>query len=148
VPPPPSPSHAVSLPTAPAPSSSTTKLLSLKPYTIQIGHDDGSKCKAPSEPFKITLVEFGGIHGTIIRYCTCQGFRWRDRKAEQLVQAGFIPATWANLKTVFSVMLLKHFHNHLETVYNFTEGLRKDTDAAFPSEVPVRFGSLMLGILV
>jgi hypothetical protein len=85
----------------------------------------------------MTLVDFGGIHGTVVRYCTCQEFCWKDSKTKQLTTAGFIPATWTNPKTAFSVQVIKHFHNHSESVYDFTEGLQKDTDGVFPSEVPV-----------
>jgi hypothetical protein len=87
-------------------------------------------------PFHINLVDLNGVHGTKVQYCRCS-VTWREMKAEQLLEAGFFPATPKNPGTAFSFQLLKHYQNHSPVLYQFAEGLRKDTDSALPSDVPV-----------
>jgi hypothetical protein len=93
-------------------------------------------------PFIINLVDLNGVHTAKLQYCRCS-VTWRETKAQQLLQAGFFPATPQNPGTAFSFQILKHYQNHSPVLYQFTEGLRKDTDSALPSDVPVSV-SLML----
>jgi hypothetical protein len=105
-------------------------------YSIPLGHN-GARCKWASETFHVNLVDLGGIHATRVQYCAC-GSDWQNEKAQQLLRAGFFPATPDLPQTAFSFQLLKHFHNHPQIVYEFAEGLRRTTNNAFTSKVPVR----------
>jgi hypothetical protein len=88
-------------------------------------------------PFHINLVDFNGIHGAKVQYCCCKS-GWKSLKAEQLLEAGFFPATPQNPGTAFSFSLLKHYQHHSPVLYQFAEGLRRDTDRALPSDILVR----------
>jgi hypothetical protein len=91
----------------------------------------------PSHCFHINLVDLNGIHGAKVQYCRCKS-GWKELKSEQLLQAGFFPATPKDPGTAFSFQLMKHYQNHSPVLYQFAEGLRKDTDSALPSDIPVR----------
>jgi hypothetical protein len=104
-------------------------------YSIPLGHN-GSRCKWASETFLVNLVDLGGIHATRVQYCVCRS-DWRNEKAQQLLRAGFFPATPDLPQTAFSFQLLKHFHNHPQILYEFAEGLWRTTNNAFTSKVPV-----------
>jgi hypothetical protein len=90
-------------------------------------------------PFHINLVALNGVHGAKVHYCRCKN-GWKAHKAEQLLDSGFFPATPRNPGTAFSFQLLKHYQNHSPVLYQFAEGLRRDTDSALPSDIPVRAG--------
>ena len=119
------------------------------PYTISLGHD-GLPCPAARDKdfFLVSLVDLNGIHKVKICYCACSkdgvGGIWRATKARQLLRAGFFPASWSDPEIAFSTRVLKHFHYYPQTAYQFMDGLRRATNAAFPAEVPV---SLNLGAL-
>jgi hypothetical protein len=72
----------------------------------------------------------------MIQYCACHA-NWRAEKAQQLLQAGFFPATPNLPQTAFAISLLKHFHNHPQILYEFAEGFRQTTNNTFTSKVPV-----------
>jgi hypothetical protein len=106
-------------------------------FTVSLGHA-GEQCPCQSDKaYKINLVDLNGIHEMKIRYCGCSGLLWRETKALQLVQAGFFPPTWERPRTAFAIRLIQRYHNHPQSVYELAEGLRRDSNNAFPMDISV-----------
>jgi hypothetical protein len=80
---------------SPSPTQTTSSPLEDTSYFIPLGHH-GERCPnaRSNHVFDIILVDMNGIHGTKVQYCTCRGQHlWGDTKPEQLLLAGFVPAT-------------------------------------------------------
>jgi hypothetical protein len=122
-----------------------------KTELIHLGHS-GHKCSMSDHQntFITTLVDLNGIHCTRVLYCACD-VGWRQTRAVQLLRAGFFPASAHDPTTAFSTRLLKFYEANPQVATQFTEELRRVTDPAFPSEVPVSilalsFADLTVGV--
>jgi hypothetical protein len=105
----------------------------------------------PSEPFGSTtfvesrsnliIVSSTGIFKCSVRWCHCA--KSSDQYVELLLQAKLFPASFKNPKTAFTFEVLDHFRvDALEcktAAMNFMSKIRRITDEAFPSRVPVGF---------
>ncbi|KAJ7246648.1 hypothetical protein C8J57DRAFT_983767, partial [Mycena rebaudengoi] len=76
-------------------------------HTFSLGHH-GKPCPNADQAQKFTIVEPNGIHATKLHFCGCAGHA--SPKYEQLMQAGYFPATTRNPVTAFSFEVLKRFH--------------------------------------
>ena len=105
----------------------------------------------PSEPFglmtfvesrsNLIIVSSTGIFKRSVRWCHCA--KSSDQYVQLLLQAKLFPASFKNPKTAFTFEVLDHFRvDALEcktAAMNFMSKIRRITDEAFPSRVPVSF---------
>jgi CxC2 like cysteine cluster associated with KDZ transposases len=87
----------------------------------------------------IIVVSSTGIFKRSIRWCSCA--KSPDQFVQLLLRAKLFPASFKNPKTAFTFEVLDHFRvDALEcntAAMNFMSKLRRITDEAFPSRVPV-----------
>jgi CxC2 like cysteine cluster associated with KDZ transposases len=88
---------------------------------------------------EIIIVSSTGICTRSVRWCHCA--KSPDRFVELLLRAKLFPASFKNPKTAFTFEVLDHFRvDALEcktAAMNFMSKLRRMTNEAFPSRVPV-----------
>src|ERR1700676_4969442 len=107
---------------------------------------DGYQFLEPSEltthsgsRLNITIVSSTGICQCSIRWCHCA--KSPHQYAELLLCAKLFPASFKNPKTAFTFEVLDHFRiDALEcktAAMNFMSKIRRITNEAFPSRVPV-----------
>jgi hypothetical protein len=111
-------------------------------HVITLGHN-GNPCpcvdyKDLSNTRKFTLADVNGIHSTIIAFCKCAR---AGGYADQLMAARVFPASVTRPTTGFTFSLLETFHleclESKKSAYDYIEALRRRTNNAFPSDVPV-----------
>ena len=87
----------------------------------------------------IIIVSSTGIFKRTVRWCHCA--KSPDQFVELLLRAKLFPASFKNPKTAFTFEVLDHFRlDALEcktAAMNFMSKIRRITDEAFPSHVPV-----------
>jgi hypothetical protein len=90
---------------------------------------------------KLIIVSSTGIFERWIRWCHCA--RSSDQYVQLLLRAKLFPASFKNPKTAFTFEVLDHFRlDALEcntAAMNFMSKIRRITNEAFPSRVPVGF---------
>ena len=98
--------------------------------------DSGTHFRSKS---KLVVVSSNGIFNRSVRWCHC--IRSSDQFALNLIRAKLFPASFKNPQTVFTFEVLDHFRvDALEcktAAMNFMSKIRRITDEAFPSRVPV-----------
>ena len=78
--------------------------------TLRLGHL-GILCNKASTAVNTTMVHINGIQECLISYCNCDSIDERLRsRPGQLLHIGLCAASFKCTQTVFSVVLLKHFH--------------------------------------
>ena len=86
----------------------------------------------------VVIVDTSSIHHLLISFCRCLGHKPDD---EQMLDMGFFPMSFKNVKTVFTFKVLDDFQlDNLEaktTAYQFYLKLWRVTSLAFPHLVPV-----------
>lgn len=89
----------------------------------------------------VTFVHLNGYHHLPVYPCKCERASFIPED-EQFLDAGYFPATWAKVSTVFSLELLDDFHlTRVEakmSTENYCDILRRKTNWAFPDKTPVR----------
>ncbi|KAH9168198.1 hypothetical protein EDB89DRAFT_1836947, partial [Lactarius sanguifluus] len=92
----------------------------------------------------ITVINRSGIHEIGVSWCCCPEAPKRDM---QLMTAGLFPATFHNLKTVFTFQVLEDFHlDNLEcktTLSQFFSHLWRLTNDEFPNTVLDQYWELL-----
>jgi len=113
-------------------------------YIIVLGHH-GKPCpnnSTSTQPLNFLVAHMNGIHKTKVNFCACSS---DSDQMRQLLGVQLFPATTEQLTTAFTFGLLREFHVHsLEsksTVYGYMGGLRRLTDNAFTTDVPVSVNS-------
>jgi hypothetical protein len=90
---------------------------------------------------KLIIVSSTGIFQRWIRWCHCATSS--DQYVQLLLRAKLFPASFKNPKTAFTFEVLDHFRlDALEcntAAMNFMSKIRRITNEAFPSRVPVGF---------
>jgi hypothetical protein len=93
----------------------------------------------PGYRSKLTIVSSTGIFKRWIRWCHCA--KSSEQYVQLLLRAKLFPASFKNPKTAFTFEVLDHFRlDALEcntAAMNFMSKIRRITDEAFPSRVPV-----------
>ena len=88
---------------------------------------------------KLIIVASTGVFKRWIRWCHCA--KSSDQYVQLLLRAKLFPASFKNPKTAFTFDVLDHFRlDALEcntAAMNFMSKIRRMTDEAFPSRVPV-----------
>ena len=86
----------------------------------------------------VVFVDTSGVHRLRVHYCQCPNARPADR---QFVEMGFLPASVANPKTVFTFGVLDDFRlTNLEcntAGTSYWHKLARKTSNVFPGSVPV-----------
>lgn len=105
-------------------------------HVITLGHQ-GAPCKN-STPIRFIVTDCNGIHETKVAFCGCIG---AGSHVDQLMSAGIFPGTVKKPSSGFTFGLLKDFHlqtlESKKSAYDFIAALRRRTNNAFPSKVPV-----------
>ena len=109
-------------------------------FVIYLGHD-GQQCPnlAPNQKStKLTIAHTNGIHRCKVQWCYCSD---APDQASQLIRARIWPATWKNIRTAFTVPLLR-LYDHLWCIskvseWDFMQLLQRLSDNAFPDDVTV-----------
>jgi len=90
---------------------------------------------------RLIIVSSTGIFKRWIRWCHCA--KSSDQYVQLLLRAKLFPASFKNPKTAFTFEVLDHFRlDALEcntAAMNFMSKIRRITDEAFPSRVPVSY---------
>jgi hypothetical protein len=96
----------------------------------------------------LTIISSTGIFQCSVRWCHCA--KTTDQYVPLLLCARLFPASFKNPKTAFTFEVLDHFLvDSLEcktAAMNFMSKIRRMTNEAFPSRVPVRFPTDWTGL--
>jgi hypothetical protein len=113
------------------------KDISVLGHVLQLGHN-GDACHHPLNEIPFTIVDTNGVHATRLMFCGCGV---QDTKIKQLMRARLFPATTREPRTAFTFKTLQEFHIHTleskKAAYDYLEALRRLTDNAFTTDVPV-----------
>ena len=74
---------------------------------VQLGHDPGDKCSAPSSLRNLMVFDLSGVHRLVVHYCGCDGTLPKDM---QLIRAHWFPAMIDRPATAFVFDILEFFH--------------------------------------
>ncbi|KAJ3569745.1 hypothetical protein NP233_g4852 [Leucocoprinus birnbaumii] len=112
-------------------------------FVIHLGHH-GAPCPVNSRsPNQFVIVHTNGIHKCHISYCACNPLSNKGDHHIQLICHQLFAPTIDRPETAFTFAVLKHYHRHSlcskVTLYDYCNALRKDTNAAFPEQVPDRY---------
>lgn len=120
-----------------------SKVMHPKNYAIPLGHD-GSHCPhhrgdlEPPDGVKFTVVDFNGIHGTRILFCTCDKSPPRHI---QLVRAKMLPASVRAPETAATFGVLRSYRAHdlaaKGTAQDFLRATQRMTDNVLSDAVQV-----------
>jgi hypothetical protein len=115
---------------------------------MQLGHG-GDCCPCPQAgPLSFVVVDTTGVHHVSIDYCDCseRGFR---HKWNQLFRVGWIPATSNRPQTVFTIKLLKTYHELTlqgkTTLYDYYHTIMRMTNNLQLEKAVVRLLSDFIG---
>jgi hypothetical protein len=112
---------------------------------LQLGHD-GATCPRATVTTGITVVDITGVHAMTVRYCEC-GAPPLPRY-QQLLQAGFFPATEKRCTTAVSLGFLNAYHKLAQTaktnLYDFYMFVLLRSDPLGLHHSVVRTGSCSL----
>lgn len=97
---------------------------------INLGHS-GDHCPIPSDTQKVLVVDLSGHHAVQLRFCGCSRGGHLER-FQQLLRAGWFPASLLRPKTVFTFNLLDTYHKiSLQgklNLYDFYNAIMQKTD--------------------
>jgi hypothetical protein len=98
----------------------------------------GRTYTAPSGNPMLIVVDRSGIFDVEMLFCVCSE---QDDKDEQVLRSGLFPATFKNIKTLFTFSVLDDFlKDNLEcktTAQQYYSKLQSTTSRMFPNIVPV-----------
>jgi hypothetical protein len=103
------------------------------------------KYDSQGHPF-VAVVDASGVHHLPVVRCSCRGVDTTDAADEPFVRLGLFPASFKEVKTVFTRAVLEDFRiSNLEckvSAYHYYQKLRRITCPANPKSVPNRYREL------
>lgn len=103
---------------------------------INLAHE-GSPCPHTSSATEVTVIHWNGVQVVELAFCHCPN---RSTSLEQLLLAGFWPATLKKIRTLFTIELLEDFHHHAlasrKSALDYWSVVCRKSDAFFPERIP------------
>jgi hypothetical protein len=116
-------------------------------HIITLGHR-GDPCRN-STPIRFIVTDRNGIHDTRLAFCRCISV---PNDVDQLMRARIFPGSIKSPSSGFTFDVLKDFHlqtlESKKSAYDFIAGLRRRSNNAFPSDVPVSMSIFIQKILM
>ncbi|KAF8147457.1 hypothetical protein K438DRAFT_1509006, partial [Mycena galopus ATCC 62051] len=100
---------------------------------VQLGHPPGERCSEPTPLHtSFAVLHTNGIHEVAVDSCDCEHREWAGRPEEQLLRAGWFPATDDRPRTCATTEVLDNFlaqtYQSKTTMYDYYSVLEKLTN--------------------
>lgn len=107
---------------------------------VQLGHPQ-TVCYHPDKLANLTVIDSHGIHEIAARFCDCERALLANKR-QQLLRAGWYPASVTDPQTCATFRVLDEFHllnlKGALNVHSFVGALDSRTDATKVAMTPVR----------